>query len=380
MFMKKISVLILSILSVSLYAQDISSILFSGYSVDYFGQLSDNGKEREGMGFLRMKKGNLYAGNLRKSKFHGYGMMIAGEKGIIDHCDGAYVYVGEWENGIKQGKGTIYDRSGLAIYTGLFVDDAPTEKYPSENIGVTKHFTYLDLDEDDEKQLYIGEVDNGKPDGYGMTLDEEGFMVLSSFRDGNENGIAIMLYPPNYWTTFKAKDGKWFLISSSREQAKRKANNRDVAARERAELINSLNKVLESGAQLADRIGQIKSGGSNVGSQVPIESTDNIINDGLGNSDTKLQNHSSDYQTQYNNWARRAEKNYNSLTNLGYSATNKKGKKSGGTMQSMSGGNYNQMMRSLREAQHEMERIRQKAARDGIKIQESPWETATVNY
>ena len=86
------------------------------------------------------------------------------------------------------------------------------------------------------------------------------------------------------------------------------------------------------------------------------------------------------YQSQYDMWARRAESNYNSLTNLGYSATSRKGNKSGGTLQSMSGSNYVQMKKNLRDAQREMQRIRRNAARNGVTIQQSPWETASVRY
>ena len=105
--MKKTILIQLLILPLFANAQDISEILFSGKSVDYFGQLTDKGKDKEGLGIQKLKGGNLFAGNLRKNKFHGLGMMIAGEKGKITNCNGAYVFVGEWENGIKNGKGIV---------------------------------------------------------------------------------------------------------------------------------------------------------------------------------------------------------------------------------------------------------------------------------
>ena len=89
---------------------------------------------------------------------------------------------------------------------------------------------------------------------------------------------------------------------------------------------------------------------------------------------------SHDYQSEYNRWARLAERHYNSLTNLGYRAKHKDGSRSGGTLSSMSGGNYVQMKKSLRDAQHEMQRIRRKAAQNGVTITPSTWETATVGY
>lgn len=86
------------------------------------------------------------------------------------------------------------------------------------------------------------------------------------------------------------------------------------------------------------------------------------------------------YQIQYRNWERRAESNYNSITNLGHSYTNKKGEKSGSAGKSMSGGNYISVKRSFREAQRQMRDIRRKASKEGIKIPQSHWETATISY
>lgn len=90
---------------------------------------------------------------------------------------------------------------------------------------------------------------------------------------------------------------------------------------------------------------------------------------------------SGNYQTQYNEWARKAEAHYNSLTNLGVSVNNRKtGKKSGSAAQGMNSGNYTMMKKSLREAQQQMKNIRLKAQKAGIVIQQSSWETATVSY
>lgn len=89
---------------------------------------------------------------------------------------------------------------------------------------------------------------------------------------------------------------------------------------------------------------------------------------------------SGNYQSQYDHWARRAQQNYESLTNLGYSVTSKSGRKSGGTGKRVSSGNYVQQKRTLREAQNEMRRIRRKAASEGVAIQKSPWEDASVGY
>lgn len=83
------------------------------------------------------------------------------------------------------------------------------------------------------------------------------------------------------------------------------------------------------------------------------------------------------YQQEYSRWESLAERHYNSLTNLGYSDRKKNHGSSG---QGMSGGNYVQMKKSLRDAQREMRNIRNKARQNGINIPQSKWETVTVSY
>lgn len=85
------------------------------------------------------------------------------------------------------------------------------------------------------------------------------------------------------------------------------------------------------------------------------------------------------YQAQYDNWARIAEKHYNSLTNLGYSSSGSGGRR-GNSGQGASGGNYVRQKKALREAQREMRKIRQQARRAGVNIIESEYENASVSY
>lgn len=97
-------------------------------------------------------------------------------------------------------------------------------------------------------------------------------------------------------------------------------------------------------------------------------------------SETMMSSSSStNYEAQYRQWEKRAESHYNSLTNIGLSVESKKAA-AGSTMGSMNGGNYVSMKKSLREAQKQMKSIRTKAAKDGVIIPQSKWETATVSY
>lgn len=87
-----------------------------------------------------------------------------------------------------------------------------------------------------------------------------------------------------------------------------------------------------------------------------------------------------DYQSQYDKWADRACKNYNSLTNTG-ARVKKNGKDAGGSNgQSLNGGNYVMQKKALREAQSQMRKIRRQAAKAGVNIVQSEYETITVSY
>ena len=87
-----------------------------------------------------------------------------------------------------------------------------------------------------------------------------------------------------------------------------------------------------------------------------------------------------EYEAQYRNWERRAKANYESLTNLGYRTTKDGKAKSGGAAGKVSGGNYVAQKRMLCEAQNEMSKIRQKAAKAGVTIRPSEYESVTVNF
>ena len=85
-----------------------------------------------------------------------------------------------------------------------------------------------------------------------------------------------------------------------------------------------------------------------------------------------------DYESQYRRYERLAQGAYNSLTTLG-SQYNNNGQISG-TIGNRSniGGNVVTLKRNLRDAQKNMQRIRNEASQHGVTIPQSSWETATV--
>lgn len=88
----------------------------------------------------------------------------------------------------------------------------------------------------------------------------------------------------------------------------------------------------------------------------------------------------STYQSIYSRWERQAKSNYESLTLLGGKYTSRNGDKSGVTGGNWNTAQYTQLKRLLREAQREMHKTRSEAARNGVNIPQSKWETATVSY
>lgn len=87
------------------------------------------------------------------------------------------------------------------------------------------------------------------------------------------------------------------------------------------------------------------------------------------------------YQETYNRWERVAESAYRSLTATGISVHNSQTDEyEGSAAGNWNGSDYVRMKSELREAQNAMRNVRAEARRNGITIQPSTWETATVSY
>ena len=119
---------------------------------------------RNGRGILYYKNGNiLYEGDFVNDKFEGNGKYI--------WEDGSY-YIGLWKNGLCNGKGTEYNKNGEIVYEGDFIND----KF--EGIG---HFIYED------GKYYIGQWNNNLPNGKGTLyypngkIEKEGNFINNVF-------------------------------------------------------------------------------------------------------------------------------------------------------------------------------------------------------
>lgn len=217
--------------------------------------------------------------------------------------------------------------------------------------------------------LSLGSRGNGKFD----------IFTLKAVGDGALWGVVDMKGKeilPNEYTGFIRKGhlldtgntglwGKW-VGTTEMDMTEALNYSADLKAdiqRRRNELASALNTFGETMIETANAMEAIQSA-----------SSDSSLS---SDSDTNI---SGDLPSQYNKWANLAKRHYDSLTNLGLKAK-KDGKDVGGTAgQGMSSSNYTLMKKSLREAQNEMKRIRQKAKNRGVNIPKSEYEDIQVKY
>lgn len=116
-----------------------------------------------------------------------------------------------------------------------------------------------------------------------------------------------------------------------------------------------------------------------VGSDVPMPMNNtSFVNSDANEFNSNTSNANYSYEDTYRRYERLAESHYNSLTTLGYRSQNSNGISGGTGDMTNVGGSIVTMKMNLLNAQKEMRRVRQEAAQNGVIIQQSHWETATV--
>jgi len=143
----------------------------------YLGEYKNN--IPNGKGIKYNKNGiKLYEGDFINGKFEGYGTYIR---------DDGLKYIGQWKNGLSHGKGTMY--------------------YPDGNIK------------------YEGDWANNKYDGFGKEFQKNGLYYIGQFKNGKLNGKATEYYPngkikyEGYWVNdklegngiYKWEDGYYYI-------------------------------------------------------------------------------------------------------------------------------------------------------------------------
>lgn len=317
----------------------------------------------DGMGVIKLKNGDIYFGDISDGKPNGIGVFICNDNNCLFDNENAKLYIGRFKNGLKT-RGKCIDFDSELIYSGEFSDDRPVSPgNQDENyLGI---FDYITAE--DNNWVYLGELMQGIPNGKGIIIFFNGDYIISDFINGERTGIGLYMTSDGEWQTEKCRSDNCVVMSSSSYYAQIDAERSRQVKAHLSEALSYFGDALTRSGEIVAQVNSIRN-----------ESSTCIISD-ISN-ETNVIGGSNSYQSMYTMWERRAEKHYDSITNLGYSVSDRKGEKSGSARQGMSGGNYVMMKKSFREAQKQMRSIRQKAEKEGTHIPQSKWETATITY
>ena len=191
---------------------------FEGNNENYYIGEWKNGL-RNGKGKLYYNNGNLqYEGDFVNDKFEGNGKYIS--------KNGKY-YIGEWKNGLKDGKGKFYYQNKNLIYEGDWVKDKP-EGYGKRMLKNGKYYIgewknglrngkgkfYYN----NGNLKYEGDWINDKCEGNGKVIFENGNYYIGEWKNGLRNGKGKFYYNNGNliyegdWINDKYEGiGKWIL-------------------------------------------------------------------------------------------------------------------------------------------------------------------------
>lgn len=255
--MKNLFAFVIALLAVadSLQARSIGCTLFDTDKPQklYMGQYADNDRDQTGTGMQLQKDGTLYVGDFVNGHFEGYGMLIAGDKGLTKKLPGSTMVVGEWIDGKLNGRGTCYGPDGEIVYRGIFSDNEPVDRYPSS--GVTDDHYFSDWS-NSRGEYYVGEMFGGKPDGFGIFSLTDGTRSIGRVRAGKRYGVALILAGERDWklVRYDNKARGFEVITSTSDFDARREQYARAQAKINAELRQSLTQFANEGVQLAANI------------------------------------------------------------------------------------------------------------------------------
>lgn len=171
----------------------------------YKGQVY-NGK-LQGWGIYSRSSGSYYFGGFDNSQMNGYGMYLIGEGFLINNCHNCVVYVGNWSNSNKSGKGTCYNKSGELIYYGDYYSDKPVGTYPTTSNYSNYKFQILDMA---NGAKYVGETKDGKRNGWGAYVWKNDDVWYGNWKDGIRSGEGM----------YSLYNGDWYVQNCSGDDCK----------------------------------------------------------------------------------------------------------------------------------------------------------------
>lgn len=260
------------------FAQNIAEVLFGkNCKKDYIGQYNYNGKRKNGFGIERYRNGSVYIGDFSENEISGRGMLIL-NGGKIPNVKYAVVYVGNWLKGKKNGSGTCYDTDGNVVYQGKFSNDKPLKQ--NATTTVSKRFSMLSVEND----LYLGEVLDGIPDGFGLTVREDGSIIYGSKKQGQWQGTCMTYYSPDVWEVGQWKNGEYNAFHNSQIADADLVAFKIALKESNKEIRQNLKEAFGYFAQAAEKTMEIVHG---IQGKVPTEAEEGEDDDGIFTSSSK---------------------------------------------------------------------------------------------
>ena len=164
-------------------------VMYRDGNTTYKGQYSNY--FRSGLGMYSWKGISYYIGEWISGEMNGMGIDIPPAGCALSNCPDGEYYVGEVYRNLKSGTGTCYDKYGNLVYRGAFVNDKPTQSYPTMGYDSYK-FECIAYSGGD---YYVGETYKGKPHGKGVYIWSSGDLWYGDWKYGDRDGYGIkMLY------------------------------------------------------------------------------------------------------------------------------------------------------------------------------------------
>jgi len=142
----------------------------------YTGSRNSKG-EPHGKGKMQFANGDVYEGDFVNGKLNGYGIAIFanGDR-----------YTGNWTNGQMHGNG-FFTYSNGSNYEGVWNN--------GKNIEKTSGNVKINITDECGNGVFEGVMKNGKPNGKGSAIYDNGTKYEGDWKDGKRNGKGKMQFP-----------------------------------------------------------------------------------------------------------------------------------------------------------------------------------------
>jgi len=154
----------------------------------YKGELV--GVHRNGIGAYHWDTSGIwYIGGWKDDERHGKGIFIVPEGYEVPGYSGCRIQVCEYDMGVRDGYVACYEDSGANLFLGKIERNTLQGSYPADPKDEHVRFDYLHR----SNGWYLGETKDGKPEGYGIFIYENGNAWVGEWESGEKTGEGTMI-------------------------------------------------------------------------------------------------------------------------------------------------------------------------------------------